>query len=263
MRIRIAVPPEGLGNRLDQIIAWLDINCGADGWTSTPSSFAFGETARSSSTRGVVNDALAVHFIDATIASAFVVRWCAAQTVEIVDEVYRVRDDEPTPRIGAGSPQDALNGLRFPGCPTRSKTLKADARTNNRDRGHVLSRIFFVIPALTLLAALPAEAEMFGPDYQPCGDKSSTLAIVECVQAKTKASDQRLNAAYKALQGRIDPAQRQPLLAAQRLWVQYRDANCGFYGAQEGSIRQVQAAECMRSMTEDRARELEKAMKFD
>jgi len=104
---------------------------------------------------------------------------------------------------------------------------------------------------------------MFGPDYQPCGDKPSTLAIVECVQAKTKVSDQRLNAAYKALQTRTDAAQRQPLLAAQRLWVQYRDANCGFYGAQEGSIRQVQAAECMRSMTEDRAHELEKAMKFE
>jgi len=126
-----------------------------------------------------------------------------------------------------------------------------------------LSRIFFVVPAVALLAALPAEAEMFGPDYQPCGDKSSTLAIVECVQAKTKVSDQRLNAAYKALQARIDAAQRQPLLSAQRLWVQYRDANCGFYGTQDGSIRQVQGAECIRSMTEDRARELEKAMKFD
>src|SRR6266446_3884991 len=90
VRIKIAVPPEGLGSRLDQIIAWLDANCGADGWTSTPSS-----------TRGVVNDALAVYFLDATIASAFVARWCAAQRLEIVDGVYRVRDDEPTPRIGA------------------------------------------------------------------------------------------------------------------------------------------------------------------
>ena len=126
-----------------------------------------------------------------------------------------------------------------------------------------MRRILFAVPVLALMVALPAGAEMFGPDYQPCGDKPNTLAIVECVQAKTKASDQRLNATYKALQARIDAAQRQPLLTAQRLWVQYRDANCGFYGAQEGSIRQVQAAECMRSMTEDRARELEKAMKFE
>src|SRR3984893_1954723 len=71
-------------------VAWLDANCGADGWTSTPSS-----------TRGVVNDALAICFADATLASAFVARWCAMQRVEIVDGVYQVRNDEPTPRIGA------------------------------------------------------------------------------------------------------------------------------------------------------------------
>ena len=70
VRIKIAVPPEGLGSRLDQIIAWLDANCGADSWTSTPSS-----------TRGVVNDVLAIYFLDATIASAFVAFWCAVQRV--------------------------------------------------------------------------------------------------------------------------------------------------------------------------------------
>jgi uncharacterized protein YecT (DUF1311 family) len=80
---------------------------------------------------------------------------------------------------------------------------------------------------------------------------------------KNQRGGSALNAAYKALQARIDPAQRQPLLAAQRLWVQYRDANCGFYGTQDGSTRQVQAAECVRSITEDRAREFEKAMNFD
>ena len=63
VRIRIAVPPEGLGSRLDQIIAWLDANCGADGWTSAPSS-----------TRGVVNNALAIYFADVTLANACVAR---------------------------------------------------------------------------------------------------------------------------------------------------------------------------------------------
>jgi hypothetical protein len=99
LRIRIAVPPDGFDSRLDQIFAWLDTNCGFDGWTSTPSS-----------TRGVVNDALAIYFVDAMIAiyfvdamiaSAFVARWCAMPRVEIVNGVYQVREDEPTPRIGA------------------------------------------------------------------------------------------------------------------------------------------------------------------
>ena len=76
-----------VGNRFDQMDAWLDAT---DGWTSIPSS-----------TRGVVIDALAICFADATLASAFVARWCAMHRVEIVGGVYRVQDDEPTPRIGA------------------------------------------------------------------------------------------------------------------------------------------------------------------
>ena len=119
------------------------------------------------------------------------------------------------------------------------------------------------IPVFALLTALPAHAEMFGPDYKPCGDQPNTLAIVDCVDAKTKTWDQRLNAAYKALTQRISAGQREPLKAAQRLWIQYRNANCHFYGSQEGSIREIQAAECLRAMTQDRALELEKAMKFD
>jgi hypothetical protein len=90
VRIKIAVPPEGLGSRLDQITAWLDANCGADGWISIPSS-----------TRRVINDALAIYFADITLATAFVACWCVAQKVKIVDGVYRVRDDDPTPRAGA------------------------------------------------------------------------------------------------------------------------------------------------------------------
>lgn len=116
---------------------------------------------------------------------------------------------------------------------------------------------------LALLAALPARAEMFGPDYPPCGDQLNTMATVDCVQAKTKVWDRRLNTAYRDLMLRIDAGQRDPLKAAQRLWIQYRDTNCRFYGSQEGTMRQIQAAECLRAMTQDRALELEKALKFD
>ena len=44
-----------------------------------------------------MNDALAIYFLDVTIAAAFVARWFAVQRVEIVDG----RDDEPTARIAA------------------------------------------------------------------------------------------------------------------------------------------------------------------
>jgi hypothetical protein len=90
VRIRIGVPPDGLGYRLDEIKAWLDENCGASGWAMTPSG-----------TRGVLNDALSIYFGDPTLASAFVARWCAGYSLETVGGVFQVREDDPTPRVGA------------------------------------------------------------------------------------------------------------------------------------------------------------------
>jgi hypothetical protein len=52
--------------------AWLDENCGADGWAMTPSG-----------TRGVLNDAVSIYFLDPTLAGAFVARWCAGSVPEL------------------------------------------------------------------------------------------------------------------------------------------------------------------------------------
>ena len=91
VRIRISLAPEGLGQRLTDTTAWSDENCGANGWAMRPSGM-----------RGALNDALSIYFLDPTLASAFVARWCAGYTVETAEGVFRVRDDEPTPRVGAG-----------------------------------------------------------------------------------------------------------------------------------------------------------------
>jgi len=53
-------------------------------------------------TRGVLNDAIAVYFADATLASAFVASWCVGFKVEAAGGVFQVREGEPVPRIGAG-----------------------------------------------------------------------------------------------------------------------------------------------------------------
>jgi hypothetical protein len=90
VRIRLAVPTRGRGRRHAQMTAWLDENRGSDGWAITPSG-----------TRGVLNDAISIYFADATLASAFVARWCSTSTIETAGGVFRVREDEPAPRIGA------------------------------------------------------------------------------------------------------------------------------------------------------------------
>jgi hypothetical protein len=54
----------------------------------------------SSGMRGM-RDAISIYFADASIASAFVARWCAGSKVETAGGVFQVREDEPAPR-GAG-----------------------------------------------------------------------------------------------------------------------------------------------------------------
>jgi hypothetical protein len=61
VRIRIGVPPGGFGQRHTEMSAWLDESCGSDSWATTPSRM-----------RGVLNDAVSIYFLDATLASAFV-----------------------------------------------------------------------------------------------------------------------------------------------------------------------------------------------
>ena len=99
VRIRLAIPTGGLGERLDHMHAWLDQNAGADGWTMTPSGI-----------RTVVDDAVALYFADAAIAGAFVARWCAGHRAEAADGLFRVREGEPTSRVGAAYHKTPLDG---------------------------------------------------------------------------------------------------------------------------------------------------------
>src|SRR5258707_2213874 len=119
---------------------------------------------------------------------------------------------------------------------------------------HAMMRALTAVVAICLLASA-AHAGDQSDLAQSCD--GSTHEMVECVRAKTAQWDKRMNVAYQqALKGAM-PQQRGQLRAAQRLWIAYRDANCLHYGLGEGTIARIDAGECMRSMTEARARELE------
>jgi hypothetical protein len=84
VRIRVSVPPDGFGHCHSEMTEWLDQNCGADGWAMTPSGV-----------RGMLKDAVSIYFLDATLAGAFVARWCAISRVETADGVFRIREINP------------------------------------------------------------------------------------------------------------------------------------------------------------------------
>jgi len=129
--------------------AWLEQNRRADGWAMTPA-----------------GGAGAIYFADATLASAFVARWCAGSRVDTTGGVFQVREDQPTPRVGArqrklnASPMGYSSlhkGVASPdmGSPTAHPSRDADfrwershpnanspsGRANPRDANHVHNRL--------------------------------------------------------------------------------------------------------------------------
>jgi uncharacterized protein YecT (DUF1311 family) len=110
------------------------------------------------------------------------------------------------------------------------------------------------VTAVCLLASAAYAGDQGDPARSCDG---STADMVECLKAKTSQWDKRMTIAYEKAMKDAGREQHDQLRAAQRLWIQYRDANCLYYRMGEGSIAVIDAGECMRSMTEARARELE------
>ncbi|SHJ99238.1 Uncharacterized conserved protein YecT, DUF1311 family [Bradyrhizobium lablabi] len=118
-----------------------------------------------------------------------------------------------------------------------------------------MPRALTAVAAAICLLTRAAYAGDQGDPAQSCD--GSTYDMVECLKGKTAQWDKQMNVAYQQALKDAMPQQREQLRAAQRLWIQYRDANCLYYGLGEGTIARIDAGECMRSMTEARARELE------
>ena len=82
--------------------------------------------------------------------------------------------------------------------------------------------------------------------------------MVECITAEHARQDKRLNAGYKTLMAKLTPERKKQLQATQRLWLQFRDANCGFYADPDGgSLARIAANQCHLDMTTRRAQEFE------
>ena len=110
------------------------------------------------------------------------------------------------------------------------------------------------VVSICLLASFADAGDQDDPD-QSC--PGNTYQMVECLNERTAQWDKRMNVAYQQALKDAGRQQLEQLRAAQRLWIGYRDANCLYYGLGEGTIARIDAGECMRSMTEVRARELE------
>ena len=106
-----------------------------------------------------------------------------------------------------------------------------------------------------LLSASPLSAET-APE-ENCNDQQTTAEIVECLATQTAVWNRRLDTAYQKLLGLLPSRRRDRLRNAQRLWMQFRDANCAYFATGQGTIARVAAGQCMLRLTAARAQELE------
>ena len=98
----------------------------------------------------------------------------------------------------------------------------------------------------------------FSKEFDQCLDKAnSTSASVTCTYDEVNRQDLRLNQNYRVVMKNLTTVRQQSLTKAQKLWVQFRDANCAFYLDPDGGTMARQlAAMCVLTMTRDRADEI-------
>ncbi|WP_223295267.1 lysozyme inhibitor LprI family protein [Allochromatium vinosum] len=75
-----------------------------------------------------------------------------------------------------------------------------------------------------------ANDELYTTRYSSCMDQAGgvTVEMLDCIGEELNTQDARLNGAYQKLRAQLSAERRKALQSAQRLWIQYRDANCDF-----------------------------------
>lgn len=85
-----------------------------------------------------------------------------------------------------------------------------------------------------------------------------SLAVAPAAAASFKKADAALNATYSQLMDELSGAAGQRLRTAQRAWLAFRDAECGFQGSavQGGSAQSMVVSQCLATLTEQRVKQL-------
>jgi uncharacterized protein YecT (DUF1311 family) len=116
------------------------------------------------------------------------------------------------------------------------------------------------VRALSAVAAGALSLAGTGAIAQPCGDQSTQLALNRCADAAYGKTDGELNVAYREITTRLaaDAEGKRHLVAAQRAWLAFRDAECAFATAAsaDGSIYPMLRANCLDGLTGARLTQL-------
>jgi uncharacterized protein YecT (DUF1311 family) len=113
-------------------------------------------------------------------------------------------------------------------------------------------RLLPLVPVLAVLSIAPAQAA-------DCANATDQATMNECAGAGFKKSDAELNALYKQIEQRLrgNADTLKLLVAAQRAWVGFRDAECGFSssGVSGGTAYPMIHAMCLDGLTQQRVKD--------
>lgn len=114
---------------------------------------------------------------------------------------------------------------------------------------------------ILLLISAPLPAAELSQEFALCMDAGdgSTAGMLECIGAEYERQDQRLNRVYRQLMSQLGAERQQALKTAQRLWLQFSEANCAFYDDPDGGTSaRLAANDCALRMRAERADELQR-----
>lgn len=121
---------------------------------------------------------------------------------------------------------------------------------------------FIVAAAISLTASTSCAFadDGYSAAYSACVNKAGgeTASLVDCSNEELARQDARLNTAYKTAMSVLPDQNKQKLLEAQRVWIKFRDADCGvYYSLTGGTVDLLNGSGCELDMTKERADALE------
>jgi len=92
-------------------------------------------------------------------------------------------------------------------------------------KANAIQRVTFVAVAIFLTSAGAGSAQHMNAKDAPC-QAGSTADETRCFFQEAQVADRELNLVYNKIRTALSPTDQKKLQEAQRLWVQFRDANC-------------------------------------
>jgi uncharacterized protein YecT (DUF1311 family) len=123
---------------------------------------------------------------------------------------------------------------------------------------NVIKAVRFLSVILTLIVSGEVHAQHMNTADAPCKSAGSGAETTTCFVTAAKSADTEMNHTYRELIDKLNQDDRNKLRTVQRLWIQFRDANCkaerDLYTG--GSAYSMVYAACMESETRYRTNDL-------